>query len=143
MKLRMSLCGLIALYLGAALTRIAAADQRPPLAPIVISSLSGSDLFQFYCATCHGRDGKGDGPVASSLKTPPADLTRIAARRDGHFPSEEIQRYVAGDDMPSAAHGTREMPVWGPIFYSLEPHDRLTRIRLENVVRYLETLQKP
>ena len=142
MKFPTALGAMIALKLGVTTAPIGAESQRPQV-PLVISSLSGSDLFQFYCATFHGPGGRGDGPVASSLKTPPADLTRIAARHGGHFPSEEIQRFVAGDDIPAAAHGTREMPVWGPIFYSLEPHDRLTRIRLENVVRYIETLQKP
>jgi|SRR5581483_4451161 len=132
---------LIAAALPAA-PRSGMAAQRQP-APMVISSLSGADLFRFYCASCHGLDGKGDGPVAPSLREVPADLTRIAARRGGHFPAEELRRFIAGDDRPLAAHGSREMPVWGPIFRSLEPHDRLTDIRLENIVAYLETLQKP
>jgi mono/diheme cytochrome c family protein len=120
-----------------------AAAQRPVTPPFVISSLSGGDLFQFYCATCHGHAGKGDGPVVQSLKKQPPDLTTIAARNGGHFPSEALLRFVAGDDRLVDAHGSREMPVWGPIFQSLEPHDRLTRIRIENVVAFIESLQKP
>ena len=111
--------------------------------PLIISSLAGRDLFQFYCAPCHGSGGKGDGPVSASLKKQPPDLTTIARRNGGHFPGEKIQRFVAGDDRLVAAHGSREMPVWGPIFYSLEPHDRLTRIRIENVVMFIESMQKP
>ena len=105
--------------------------------------MSGSDLFQFYCATCHGPGGQGDGPVVPSLKKQPPDLTTIAARNGGHFPSEALVRFVSGEDRPVAAHGSREMPVWGPIFQSLEPHDRLTRIRIENVVAFIESTQKP
>lgn len=123
------------LWLGVALA------QKPLTPPLVISSLSGQDLFQFYCSSCHGRDGKGNGPVASSLKRLPPDLTAISRRHDGHFPSEDIERLVTGDDEALAAHGSREMPVWGPIFRSLEPHDRLTRIRIANVVAYIESIQ--
>jgi mono/diheme cytochrome c family protein len=120
-----------------------AAAQRPLTPPLAISSLSGADLFQFYCATCHGHEGKGDGPVVPSLTKQPPDLTTIAARNGGHFPGEALVRFVAGDDRLVAAHGSREMPVWGPIFRSLEPHDRLTRIRIENVVAFIESMQKP
>src|SRR5262249_20204161 len=125
-----------------ALTAHAAAQRSIP-PPVVIASVSGSDLFRFYCATCHGPDGKGDGPVAPSLRQMPPDLTKIAARHNGHFPAEELRQFVAGDNRPAPSHGTREMPVWGPIFQSLEPHDRLTAVRIENLVAYIETLQKP
>jgi len=118
-----------------------AASQKPLTPPLVISSLSGRDLFQFYCSTCHGREGKGDGPVAASLTQRPADLTTISRRREGRFPSDEIERFVTGDNRPIAAHGSREMPVWGPIFRSLEPHDRLTAVRIANVVAYIESIQ--
>jgi mono/diheme cytochrome c family protein len=115
--------------------------QKPITPPLVISSLSGRDLFQFYCSTCHGRDGKGRGPVASALKRTPADLTTIARRRAGVFPFETIERLVTGDDRPIDEHGSREMPIWGPIFRSLEPHDRLTAIRIANIVAYIESIQ--
>ena len=129
------------IVLSTAAFAVRAQAQRPITPPLVIASLSGRDLFQFYCASCHGPGGKGDGPVAASLKRQPPDLTTIASRHEGRFPTEEIQRFVRGDDVP-AAHGDREMPVWGPIFMSLEPHDRLTRVRIENVVAYVESLQK-
>ena len=133
--------GAVAIAVAIAGTNQGSAAQRPVTPPLVISSLSGRDLFQFYCATCHGRNGKGDGPVALSLKRPPSDLTTIAVRNGGHFANEQLEKFVAGDDQPPAAHGSREMPVWGPIFRSLEPHDRLTRIRIENVVKFIESIQ--
>ena len=51
------------------------------------SATSGKEMYLAYCATCHGKEGKGDGPVASALKVPPADLTTLSKRNDGKFPS--------------------------------------------------------
>ena len=75
----------------------------------------GAAPFQQYCASCHGTAGKGDGPVAGVLMRPPADLTGIASRRGGEFPSGEIARYIDGR-FEVAAHGSREMPIWGTRF---------------------------
>jgi mono/diheme cytochrome c family protein len=119
-----------------------AGAQRPVTPAVTTTSLSGRDIFQFHCAACHGPGGKGDGPAAGSLRTPPADLTTIAARH-GQFPTEFLRRFVAGDEPPVAAHGTRDMPVWGPVFRSQQPHDALADVRIENVVRYIESIQKP
>lgn len=116
------------------------AGQKNP--PLVIQSLSGRDLFEFYCAACHGRNGKGDGPVAPALKTRPADLTTIASRNGGTFPSHKVESFVAGDTETSQpAHGTRAMPVWGPIFRSLDPNDTRTKVRISNLVAYIQAIQ--
>ncbi len=74
----------------------------------------GRELFGFYCVSCHGGDGTGNGPVAGALTVKPADLTRIATRRGGIFPAEEIAEYIDGR-RDVAAHGPREMPVWGRV----------------------------
>jgi mono/diheme cytochrome c family protein len=101
----------------------------------------GRDLFEFYCATCHGRDGKGGGPVVSALRVPPPDLTTIAARNAGVFSKARIEAFVTGErDMPPS-HGSREMPVWGPIFTALDPDDRLNRVRIANIVDYIASIQ--
>src|SRR5437899_9658002 len=63
-------------------------------------------------ASCHGEKGTGKGPVAAYLTVQPADLTRIAERRDGTFPREQVTRIIAGEETPPG-HGTRTMPVWG------------------------------
>jgi mono/diheme cytochrome c family protein len=76
---------------------------------------AGSQLFTSYCASCHGRDARGRGPVASALAIPPADLTRIAARRGGRFEPAEVAAYIDGRH-EVLAHGRREMPVWGRIY---------------------------
>ena len=72
----------------------------------------GQQLYLQYCASCHGENGRGTGPVSPYLTVQPADLTHIAARRDGEFPSEQLKRIIAGEELPPG-HGTRTMPVWG------------------------------
>jgi mono/diheme cytochrome c family protein len=140
---RMIRGALVALALISALAARGVAGQQngrtPP--PLVIPSMSGGDLFRFYCASCHGRDGKGDGPVASALNRRPPDLTSIARRNSGRFPTDRVERFVTGDREPSLAHGSADMPVWGPIFQALDPQDLMNRIRIENVVAFIESIQ--
>lgn len=113
--------------------------QNPPFA---VPSLYGADLFQFHCATCHGRDGKGDGPTARALKSPPPDLTRIASHNGGKFPSQQVERFVTdGGDGLTPSHGSKEMPVWGPIFRSVLPSDTEAKTRIKNLVSYVESIQ--
>jgi mono/diheme cytochrome c family protein len=110
--------------------------------PLVIASLYGRDLFDFYCAPCHGRDGKGSGPVAPALKAPPADLTKISKANGGTFPAAAVESFVTGAAPRAvASHGSTDMPVWGPIFRSLDPNDAMTRARVTNIVGYIGSLQ--
>jgi|SRR5581483_9652473 len=113
----------------------------PTNQPLMIASVAGRDLFAFYCATCHGRDGTGNGPAAAALRQPPPDLTTLGARDGGVFPQARVEALIAGTrEMPSA-HGSSEMPVWGPIFRGLDPDDRLNRVRIHNLVEYLASMQ--
>jgi len=106
----------------------------------------GGNAFATHCASCHGADGKGAGPVAASLRIPPADLTLIAARRGGVFPADDIAAWIDGRMSPPA-HGTREMPVWGYRFAEgLPPGElsqELVRGRILTVVEYLRSIQAP
>lgn len=114
--------------------------RTPP--PLVIPSMSGLDLFRFYCASCHGPDGRGQGPVAVSLRTTPPDLTTLSLRHGGSFPRHDVELYFTGDEpRPVAAHGSKDMPVWGPIFRALDPDDRTRKVRIANIVDYMESLQ--
>jgi mono/diheme cytochrome c family protein len=139
----MILAAFVAVAMVSAAADLGTAGQRtgrtPPL--LVIPSLAGSDLFHFYCASCHGQGGKGDGPVASALNRRPPDLTTIAKRAGGRFPTDRVVQFVSGDREPSSAHGSTDMPVWGPIFQALDPQDKLNRIRIENVVSFVESIQ--
>lgn len=74
----------------------------------------GKQEYDAKCAVCHGMGGKGDGPMAGQLRTPPADLTGLAKRNQGVVPVARMFEVIEGANIP--AHGTREMPVWGREF---------------------------
>jgi len=107
----------------------------------LIDSIQGPALYKAYCSSCHGTDAKGQGPMAKSLKAPPADLTRISARNGGMFPLMRVENIIAGEEQPSSGHGTQEMPVWGPIFSRVEQDRDLGRVRIDNLARYLREIQ--
>jgi mono/diheme cytochrome c family protein len=113
--------------------------RQPP--PLVLKSMLGRDLFQFYCASCHGCDAKGRGPVAPALVDPPTDLTRLAADNGRVFPRDRITGVLSGRGRPVPAHGSSEMPVWGPIFRGLDARAGYDEIRIANLVAYLESIQ--
>jgi mono/diheme cytochrome c family protein len=104
--------------------------------------IDGAKLFTDYCAACHGAKATGDGPMAAALKKKVPDLTLIAKRNGGTFPMDKVQAVVGGEKSAGLAHGTREMPVWGPIFSSDLSDRDYGKLRIYNVTKYLETLQK-
>jgi len=111
--------------------------KRVPITPI--EGVSGSATFKAYCAQCHGLSGRGDGPAAKALKTPPADLTTLAKRNSGQFPTGGVKQVINGDTM-NPAHGSREMPMWGPVFRSVESPS-VVELRIANLVKYIEDFQ--
>lgn len=135
-----------ALLLGVLLlfTPSAGADDRPTVdssqfPPTYVPS--GEHLYQQFCAACHGADAKGHGPAADSLKKPPADLTTLAQRRNGKFPYDYVSDVLHfGPGL--AAHGSANMPTWGPIFLYLDKHNEAAaRRRIKNLSDYLASLQ--
>lgn len=107
----------------------------------LIYSLAGPDLYRGYCASCHGTEGKGDGPVAPALNSKMPDLTTIRQRNGGIFPAARVNKIISGDEV-ILAHGTREMPVWGPIFHQVEEDRDYGEVRLQNLTDYLKSVQK-
>lgn len=107
----------------------------------LIYSLKGPDLFRAHCAPCHGEDAKGGGPVAATLKAKVPDLTVLAKNEGGQFPSADVRRMIAGDKV-LISHGSREMPIWGPIFHQIEWDQDLGDVRLENLLQYLASIQQ-
>jgi mono/diheme cytochrome c family protein len=115
--------------------------KKEPIKPI--SDVSGSATFNAYCAVCHGPAGKGDGPAAKALVKPPlvklpVDLTQLTKKNNGKFPAAAVKMHITGDTVV-AAHGTRDMPMWGPVFKSTEGNT--AELRLKNVVDYIESIQ--
>lgn len=125
----------LAFSAGAAL-----AQPRVEKGPIKPTPASDSKMmFNTYCAVCHGKEGKGNGPAASALAKVPADLTRISARNGGTFPEVRVRRYIEGLD-EVAAHGSRDMPMWGSLFNSLSRDT--AQLRIAALAGYLKSLQQ-
>ena len=106
---------------------------------------AGERLFEAYCSSCHGAQGHGNGPVAPALRTPPADLTRIAARGAGTFDAARVAGFIDGR-MRVEAHGEREMPVWGRLYDDrnenvMSDETLLSPGMIFNIVEYLRTIQ--
>jgi len=131
-------CALLSLLAGS----VGARPQTAPKAEEgLIYSVKGPDLFSTYCAVCHGPNGKGNGFMASSLKAKVPDLTLLAKSNKGQFPSARVRQMIAGDEIVKS-HGSREMPIWGPIFHQIEYDQDLGDVRLTNLVKYLESIQQ-
>jgi mono/diheme cytochrome c family protein len=132
-----------------AISTFAVAQQAPAsAAPTVkhvpignVPANSGKEMFNSYCAVCHGTDGTGNGPAASAMKTPPANLTLLAHSNGGTYPSAHVAAAIRGQ-ASSASHGSQEMPIWGPLFSSLSQGNQgAVQQRITNLVTYIETLQ--
>ena len=99
----------------------------------------GRKLYTQYCASCHGMDGKGSGPVKAALKVAPTDLTTLAQRNGGKFSAQDVQLHINGEnDIP--AHGSKEMPVWGSYFRSASGRGVAT-LNINALTKYLEAIQ--
>jgi mono/diheme cytochrome c family protein len=130
------------LFCGNAFAQTKQSAKQPATDSIrLIDSIQGPNLYKAYCAVCHGPNAKGDGPMAMFLKTAPSDLTRITTRNNVMFPLAKIRRIIAGEETLEAGHGTRQMPVWGPVFSQIAWDQDLGRVRVDNLARYLESLQ--
>jgi mono/diheme cytochrome c family protein len=102
---------------------------------------SGSEMFKAYCASCHGTDAKGNGPAAPALKEKLTDLTLLAKSHDGKFPTNHVSQVIQGDTAVTA-HGSKDMPVWGKAFMTMDHADRsVMLLRIKNLTDHIETLQ--
>ena len=133
----------VLLMVAAALAFATAHAQEPPDA--------GRDTFLKLCASCHGKSGRGDGPMVQQLRQAPADLTRLAKQHGGVFPSLRVSNSIDGRSAPQVgAHSTREMPVWGTVLRTPEPTgqakrgnpDRQARQQMVDLLGYLARIQE-
>jgi mono/diheme cytochrome c family protein len=115
--------------------------QTAPQTKPLIYSIKGPDLYRAYCAVCHGTAGHGDGPMASKLKEKVPDLTILAKNHKGQFPAAHLRKTIEGTDT-ATSHGTRAMPIWGPIFHQVEDDKDFGYVRVENLLKYLESIQR-
>lgn len=132
------LLGLLAAFV------IVAVAQKPVVKNVPApqtSPASGKEMYVNYCASCHGITGTGNGPAAVALKVPPTDLTTLSRRNKAKFPAAHVSQAIKGD-MAMPAHGSKDMPVWGPVFSSMSKGDQaLVQLRISNLTKYIESLQ--
>jgi mono/diheme cytochrome c family protein len=130
--------GFVVLAVGISNVPLATAQEQ-----VVLTS--GKLEYQQYCTSCHGKDGKGGGPMADLWKNPPADLTQLSKKNKGQFPFWRVYRTIDGRE-EVVAHGLRAMPIWGSRFLMEEggsPLDEHTVLgRILALVYYVESLQQ-
>ena len=140
----MSMSSRVAVFLFATTLALPVLAQDPAIKKVparYTSPASGSEMYLAYCASCHGTKGLGDGPVAMHLKTPVPDLTTLAKQNQGVFPKAHIAKVIQGE-VSLKTHGLQNMPVWGPVFLSLNnSQEPVVRIRVSNLADHIESLQ--
>ena len=139
---------LLGVVFGLALGGVSTAEEQH--APTMLpgsGSTTGALEYRSHCAQCHGMEGKGDGPVAAVLTKKPGDLTQLAKKNAGSFPEEKVVAFIDGSEMV-AAHGTREMPIWGLEFATVSGTGgarrgaQQVRQRIDLLVSYLKSIQE-
>jgi mono/diheme cytochrome c family protein len=127
-----------AVIIGAMLMLPSAASAQE----IVKQTTPGGETFRTYCATCHGTSARGDGPLASSMRRKPANLTEIAKRNGGVFPSEMVFKVIDGRQ-PIRGHGGPDMPAWGDAFTKSREAGDEERVKsvIQALVDYLDSIQ--
>ncbi len=112
--------------------------NRVPIAPT--SMASGEEMYNAYCAACHGKEGRGDGPAAPAFKAAPTNLTVLAAKNKGKFPEMDVVSVLQWGPGATKAHGSKDMPVWGDVFRSIGDQAQ-SKQRIYNLTKYVESLQ--
>jgi mono/diheme cytochrome c family protein len=130
--------------LVAALSSSLCAAQAPAFEAVSLLDYSGAEIFGRFCASCHGESGRGDGPVAGSLRTAVPNLARIAERY-GEFPRAQIADTIDGRSVVISAHGTHTMPIWGYEFWVEEGADIEAEAEvstlIERLIDFIESIQ--
>ena len=131
--------GAAALFAALLLTPAMAAAQEPTT---MKQTVPGTEVYRTYCVACHGESARGDGPLAASMKVKPANLTEIAKRNGGQFPSDLVFRTIDGSQKVRG-HGGPDMPEWGEAFKKSREAGDADRVQkvIQSLVDYLESLQ--
>ncbi len=121
--------------------------SAPAFAQQKLGAPAGKGSYIRYCSACHGEDAKGNGPKASESARRPADLTQLARKNNGTFPTARVTRILEGSEA-IPAHGSAQQPVWGHVFGAGEhaaggnPQQTVARQRIQLIEQYLEGIQE-
>ena len=138
MKNNFTYCFIFIIFLISSLNVISAEELK---------DIVGKKEFMTYCGSCHGSDGKGDGPIVDFIKRKPVDLTKLTINNDGVFPFERIWGVFDGTYI-FAEHGTSEMPIWGYRFVQEAQQKNESdisskaRAKALNIILYLQVIQE-
>lgn len=137
--MKVALVGLVLLLLASGCSNTSVRERD-------VSELSGMEMYERLCSSCHGLTGRGDGPVSPLIAAGVPDLTRISSRQGGEFPTESVRRTIDGR-WDRRAHGARDMPVWGWQLYdssSLDDSRERAQVdsMIDRLVVYLRSIQK-
>ena len=128
---------------ASAVLLIGSAAPAQQTAEAFASGTSGAEVFKTYCAVCHGREARGDGPLAANLRYAPPDLTLLAKRNGGKFDAEKVYRIIDGRGSVKG-HGGSDMPVWGDAFKNSSEgySEKAVKARIDALVEHLRALQR-
>lgn len=123
---------------------MATAQEQPKAnkeMPAMTPEIAGQEMFRSYCATCHGLDGKGNGPTAPALKKQLPDLTLLSKKNGGKFPRNRVSSVIEGNDFITE-HGSRDMPIWGDAFRAANRDESMVKMKVNNLTLYVESIQQ-
>jgi len=133
---------LVVLFLGLAAFAVSQQTQIKHVPVKPTSPASAQEMYTAYCAVCHGKDGKGNGPAAEALRVAPPDLTILARKNANNYPYDRVKSAILGD-VRLSAHGSKEMPVWGELFWGMsQGHSSEVQLRVNNLDNYIESMQR-
>ena len=133
-----------ALVFAVALWTVQAGDTNVKIKEVPMaytSAANAQEMFNSYCAACHGVDARGNGPAVPALKTLPPDLTLLSQTNGGKFPMMKVMASIRGEAAFPPAHGAKNMPIWGPLFSDVAQSHAQSELRIHNLSVYIESLQ--